>query len=196
MRRRSLNLAMGLLASGLCSYRHSRLVGGKLMRRQNCAADSCVNGNAEKIKRVDSDVPIVAAFAPRRQGNRGGELAVQAVHWLSEGCLLITTQGRQPIDDGGQAVMRMRQYSGRVVAKRTLPLLFKGSLGKATTQGAIPLRVAFHRLAWTGNVPTWLILTFSTQVERISFPVHPLGRKKGNFTLQKIFRIFLRHFHQ
>ncbi|MFR1480252.1 MAG: hypothetical protein ACLSB9_33570 [Hydrogeniiclostridium mannosilyticum] len=161
-----------------------------MRRRFSAPHGFAVNGNLNKNKRVEFDVPYLL-LAPRQPWEPCGQAcSLQAVHWLPEGLADYNPRSASPSDVWANDSV-YHNPPPKVVAKRATTPSFRSKCIAQSQQHKPPslkreaacvrLVMALFpvSLAQAGTYPHGWYSLFKLQGERFFFPVRPIAQEKG-----------------
>ena len=174
-----------------------------MRRRKPAPHGFAVNGNLNKNKRVEFDVPYLL-LAPRQPWEPCGQAcSLQAVHWLPEGLADYNPRSASPSDVWAND-SAYHNTPPKVVAKRETTPSFRSKCIAQSQQHKPPSlkrEAACVRLVMAlfpkfvhnkllvarsgGNVPAWLVFTFQAARRTFLFPRSPYspGKRPESFRL-------------
>ena len=167
-----------------------------MRRRKPAPHGFAVNGNLNKNKRVEFDVPYLL-LAPRQPWEPCGQAcSLQAVHWLPEGLADYNPRSASPSDVWANDSV-YHNPPPKVVAKRATTPSFRSKCiarnqeqqppsHKREAALALVRHGAFSCVARSGgNVPAWLVFIFQATRRTFLFPRSPYspGKRPESFRL-------------
>ena len=169
-----------------------------MRRRKPAPHGFAVNGNLNKNKRVEFDVPYLL-LAPRQPWEPYGQAcSLQTVHWLPKGLADYNPRSTNPSDVWAND-NAYHNTPPKVVAKRETTPSFRSKCIAQSQQHKPPSLIpekggslratrhgAFSCVARSGgNVPAWLVFIFQATRRTFLFPRSPYspGKRPESFRL-------------